>query len=156
MQNKLYKQYHSFSQEDLNEEFIQACKLGDIDVITYLLTSTELPINAEINYQNNQGLINACLYNQLETMRFLLKSPLLSEHSDMHVSNEIVFKSACIQGRDSIVDFLINEMKIPQNDEICDCFKTWPHPYAEKLFLQRDLPLELPPSGGNNKKSLKI
>jgi ankyrin repeat protein len=156
MENELYEKYKGLSQDDLDEEFIQACKLGDLNAVTYLLTSKELPINADISAQRNQGIISACLYDQLEIIRFLLTSPLLSEHSDVHVNNEIVFKSACIQGRDSIVAFLINEMQIPQNDEINDYFKTWPHPYAEKLFLQRDLHIELPISKESSKKSPKI
>lgn len=156
MKKQFYKKFKNLSQADLNEEFINACKLGQQDVVSYLLTSNEIALNADISADRNQGLINACLYDRLEIMRFLLKSPLLAIHADIHVSDEIIFKSACIQGRDSIVEFLINEMKLPQNQEIIDYFKAWPHPYAEKLFLQRDLHKELPLSPGNNKKAPKI
>jgi hypothetical protein len=150
--NKIYK---NFSQDDINLEFVNACKLGNINLVNFLLTSEDLLFNADVSTDRNQGLINACLYNNLEVMKFILNSPLLKTHADIHVSNEIIFKTACLYEREEQISFLINEMKLQQNAEIIDYLKNYPNVYAEKLFLQRDLFEELPESN-NQKKSIKI
>lgn len=156
MTDTLYDTYKNFSYEDINLEFIKSCKEGNLEVVKFLLTTKNLPFNADISADRNQGLINSCLYNHLDVMQFLLKSPLLLIHADVHVSNEIIFKTACLYERNEQIIFLINEIQLPQSMEIVEYFKRWPNSYAEKLFLQRDLHVELSPSLANNKKLSKI
>ena len=79
IKQELKEKYKKLNQEELNEQFIDACKNDDLDIVKYLLTSPELTEHADIHASNNLGFIKACFYGHLEVVKYLLTSHELKE-----------------------------------------------------------------------------
>ena len=69
---ELKQKYKKLNQEELNEEFIDACKNDDLDIVKYLLISPELKKHANIHAENNNGFICACYQGHLEVVKCLI------------------------------------------------------------------------------------
>lgn len=62
------------SQDEVNQEFLYACAEGNIELITYYLTSDDLIFKAEIDCRNNIGFKLACGNDEIQAAEFLLDS----------------------------------------------------------------------------------
>lgn len=72
MQNEeLYNKFKDLPKEDLNYKFRIACLHGDLEVIKYLLTSSDLKQQADIHFQRDVGFKYAC-QNSLDIVRFFV------------------------------------------------------------------------------------
>ena len=69
---ELKQKYKKLNQEELNEQFIDACENGQLEVVKYLLTSAELTEHANIHARNDEGFIWACRYGHLEVIKYLI------------------------------------------------------------------------------------
>ena len=127
---ELKEKYKKLNQEELNEQFIDACKNDDLDIVKYLLTSAELTEHADIHSRNDLGFIWACAQGHLELVKYLLTSPELTEHADIHADNDYGFIKACFYGYLEIVKYLLTSPELTEhvdihasNDEgfICAC-----------------------------------
>lgn len=106
------------NQEQLNDEFINQCRDGDIETIKYLLTSPDLEKHAEIHSKNDFGIMNACVHQKLKIVDYLLKSSELKEHANIHVRNDVIFKNACHHNRWNIIEYFIFDYQIDKTKEI--------------------------------------
>ena len=95
---ELKEKYKKLNQKELNNQFIDACAQGQLEIIKYLLTSAELTEHADIHAENDLGFRSACLEGRLELVKYLLTSPDLKEHADIHADNDYGFRWACARG----------------------------------------------------------
>ena len=115
---ELKEKYKKLNQAELNEQFIDACKSGRLEVVKYLLTSPELTEHANIHAENDLGFRSACVQGHLEVVQFLLTSPELKEHADIHARNDFGFICACDLGHLEVVKYLIIDMNIDKTIQI--------------------------------------
>ena len=69
---ELKEKYKKLNKQKLNEQFIDACKNDDLDIVKYLLTSPELTEHADIHAQDDLGFKWACRYGHLEVVKCLI------------------------------------------------------------------------------------
>ena len=117
---ELKEKYKKLNQEELNKQFINACKNDDLEIIQYLLTSPELTEHADIHAKNDSGFSWACRYGNLEVVKYLLTSLEFTEHANIHADNDYGFTWTCANGHLEIVKFLILDMSIEKTKHIED------------------------------------
>ena len=117
--------YKHMNQDELNEELLQVCEKGNLNIVKYLLTSPELTEHAYINYKNNNDGWNAltltCEYGYLDIVKYLLTSSELKEHIDIHSKNSYGSNAlilACSYGYLDIVQYLLTSPKLKENSDI--------------------------------------
>ena len=64
--------YKKYNKEQLNDEFIDACRKGQLDVVKYLLASDQLNEHADIHKADDLGFICACEQGHLEVVKYLI------------------------------------------------------------------------------------
>ena len=69
---ELKEKYKKLNQAELNEQFIAACRDGNLDIVKYLLTSSELTEHADIHAKDDLGFIGACRNGRLEVVKCLI------------------------------------------------------------------------------------
>ncbi len=116
--------YRSMSQEELNSELLNACDNGDLEIISYVLTSPELNIHANIHY--SEGLALFCGINQenLEVVKYLLSSSELKEHASIQNKNNQALGISCYLANFELVKFLLSA---PELKEHADFFAEKAH-----------------------------
>ena len=115
---ELKEKYNKLNQEELNDQFIDVCAQGHLEVVKYLLTSPELTEHADMQAENDGGFIWACRYGHLESVKYLLTSLELKEHVDIHAENDSGFSWACDLGHLEVVKYLIIDMNIEKTTHI--------------------------------------
>lgn len=107
----------------LMNPLIAAAQNGHLDIVRYLLTSSDLKNKPNINSKDIDGwdsLIYACRYGHLEIVKYLLTSPDIKEHSNLYIQHKkyhnILILSTHFKHY-NIVDFLIIDMKIKIDDK---------------------------------------
>lgn len=104
--------YANMSDKQLNNEYINSCAFGYMEIVEYLLTSPELKKTANIHYQEDIGVIHACAGGCLSIVQYLLMSPNLKEHADIHADNDRALLLACSNSKMNIIEYLIFEYNI--------------------------------------------
>lgn len=90
-----------------------AASQGNIEIVKYLLTSSELKEHANIHHKNDNGynaLMYAATWNHTNIVSYLLTSSELKEHSHLlETSNydQDAFIFACMSGAIDVVKYLI-------------------------------------------------
>jgi hypothetical protein len=137
-----YDSYKTLSQKQINDTFINACRMNDIDTVDYLLTSDQLRFNAQIN-ESSEGSIGLCaaISNRSdEVAKFLLSSPKLKNHADVHIQDDKPFGFCLINGNKNFIHFLIFEHNIMKTKSIIEKMEMFDDDgYADKLFTLREL-----------------
>jgi len=153
MYSELYLTYSNLSQKQINEEFVNSCQYGCFDHIRYLLTSKDLPYQAEIDYEDNKGLVLASFYGQTDIVKYLISSPELSKNADIHARRDFVFKILCNSQNYGELKFLIKELNIEKTEYIKEYLIE--HPEVNSIFLARELATEIP-NTPKKQKNIKI
>ncbi len=104
--------YSKLTEEEINSEFIKACKGGDLDLVNFLLTSDELPIKADINFNEDEGFRGCCKNGFLEIAKFLLTDPKLKKSANIHAKLDQGLRNACENGHLNIVEYLLTSPKL--------------------------------------------
>ena len=99
--------YKKMNKNQLDDEFVNACNKGHLEVVKYLLTSSDLKKHANIHKTEDSGFILSCRANHLEIVKYLLTSSDLKEHAHIHAQNNAAFIGACIYGALDIVKYLL-------------------------------------------------
>jgi ankyrin repeat protein len=111
-----YDNFKNKNQHELNELFVNACITGELDVVKYLLTSPELNIHAQINYNQNDGLYFATVQNHVPIVEYLLTSPELTEKANIVDKNSNggndPFISCCAEGHIYLLKLFLTSPKI--------------------------------------------
>jgi len=134
--------YQSMTQNELNEGFILACRAGDLDIVKYLLTCSDLKEHADIHAQDDEGFREACWSGHLEVVKYLLTSQDLAEHADIHAQQDSGFLNACYNKNFHILDYLVIEYNMNISKELKHNLitsDTEGHKHALQLIEARDL-----------------
>lgn len=103
----LYPHLANLSQVQINSHFDNACSRGELGVIKYMLTSSELKLKADINHNLDEGFRSACYEGHVHIVKYLLTSPELKHHADIHAKYDQGYMWACIKNHVSIVKYLL-------------------------------------------------
>ena len=68
IKQELKEKYKKLNREELNKQFINACRNDDLDIVQYLLTSLELTEHANIHAKDDEGFRWACIECRLEVV----------------------------------------------------------------------------------------
>ena len=156
---ELKEKYKKLNQEELNDQFIDVCAQGHLEVVKYLLTSPELTEHADIHAKYDLGFRGACENGRLEVVKYLLTSPELTEHVDIHAKDDLGFRSACYEGRLEVIKYLIIDMNIEKTIHIekylTEKKDNKTAQQATELFNTRDLYQKLKENIKDNKEKVK-
>ena len=95
----------------LNAEFIEACKSGELETVKILLSQPGV--------HGGMGLRRACEYGHLDTVKYLLESPKIQ----MYEKKDSAFKLAVIFNQLHIANYLIMEYGMELTADIKDFLK---------------------------------
>lgn len=109
------KNYNNLTLGELNHEFHIACIQGDLNLVKYLLTSSELKQHADIHFEKDECVVLACKYGQLGVLQYLLTSSDLKTHPDVHAQKGAGFQWACTNGRLDIIKYFFFDPSISDN-----------------------------------------
>jgi ankyrin repeat protein len=89
--------YHLVSETDDTDQFIEACKNGNLDMIKWILEVSDI----DFNKYGNEGFMTACLNNHYQIVKLMLDH---YRDIDIHYNNEESFiKTEC----NSVITILI-------------------------------------------------
>jgi ankyrin repeat protein len=118
----LFEKYKDLKEDELNSEFLDACSSGNLEVVKYVLTSSELKYHADINCESGLSLYNACEAGHLEIVKFLLTGKNLSQKYDMGFDSNMdederdaPFRVACSNGHFPIIKYLLTSPELEQH-----------------------------------------
>jgi hypothetical protein len=147
MDDKYYEIYKNSSQKQINNALVCACRMNDFSTVEYLLTSSSIPFNAQIDAKDDEFSIALCAAvasHNNEIVKYLLTSPNLKQQADIHVANDSSFTFALIGNNKELMDLFIIELNIEKTDYIIDSLDSLDDDgYAQKLFDVRELNQEL-------------
>ena len=109
--------YQRMTIDQLNDEFIQACTLGNLKTVKYLLTSPHLKENVNIHVNNDDGVSFACVEGHFEVFTYLLNSSLFDKSK---YNYDLDFKHCCRRHKTEFIDYFIFDYKIEKNPNIDD------------------------------------
>ena len=115
---ELKEKYKKLNKEELNDQFIDVCESGRLEVVKYLLTSPELKEHANVHAKDDGGFKSACRYGNLEVVKYLLTSAELTEHADIHAENDDGFICACDRGHLEVVKYLLTSAELTEHADI--------------------------------------
>jgi ankyrin repeat protein len=104
---KTKDKYQSFGIKGITKRFRLACLSGRLDIIHYLLTSSDLKQNVNIHIGDDFAFRIACKKGYLDVVKYLVESPELKEHADIHVYKDIGFRQALENNHLEIVKYLL-------------------------------------------------
>ena len=81
---------------DVNESLVWACRNGNSDIVTHLLTKEH-----DINYRSGEPLKVAAMYGHLEVIKLLINNGV-----DSKIDTEVALKQAEINGHTNVIDVL--------------------------------------------------
>lgn len=99
--------YKSFGIKGLTKRFRMACLSGRLDIMHYMLTSSDLAQNVDINTGDDFAFRIACKKGYLEVVQYLLESSELKEHANIHVYKDIAFRQSYENGHSNICNYLL-------------------------------------------------
>lgn len=114
----LQNDYPKFNKKVLNDLFESACWNGHLDIVDYVLTSSELKVKADVSCRGNIGIREACKANRLEIVQYLLTSQKLNKHANIYAKQSEGFRYACNNNDWEIVQYLIFDFNIKQKDDM--------------------------------------
>lgn len=152
MSKEFYKKYTGRDQEQINNDFAVACASGKLQEVKYLLTTKEIPLNADIAWGNYSGIIWACMNNHPEVVKYLLTSPDIKEHPPIHTRGDAIFKMSLFYNAHDVLNYLINDVQIEKTAEISLALESNPSSIAENMFLNRELQEQLETNFSKTKK----
>lgn len=139
--------HKDLTQYDINNMFVKACRENDLSTVEYLLTSSEIPIHAQINAKDTYGSVGLCAAiasRSTEVAKFLITSPKLRDKADIHINDESPFYYSVINENKELIELFIFELNIEKTELIINYMADFDdNGYAEKLFAMRELAQEL-------------
>ncbi len=110
--------FQGYGQNQLNNAFIDACRGGELGIVQYLLTGSDLLKYADIHADNDRGFRLACLNGHVDVIRYLLTALELKEDADIHVMKDYAFVWACRNGHLNVVCYLLTSPELTDHADI--------------------------------------
>ena len=131
--------FQQMNKKDLNESLIVACDSGKLDIVKYLLTSSDLKENAHIHNNNDEALQITCWGGYLDIIKYLLTSPDLISHANIHANEDSSFINVCEENYFDVVEYLILNYKIKKTNTIDNYLNKTKKEEIIQMFEKRDL-----------------
>lgn len=116
--------YQDMDEKQLGQELLEACEYGSLEIVKYLLSSSELKKQPNIHYKDIFGwnaLMWACANGHLEIVKYLLTNSELKEHSNiLEINNDLesVLILSCESAHLEIVNYLLTSPELKKNSNI--------------------------------------
>ncbi len=104
---KTKEKYQSFGIKGITKRFRLACLSGRLDIMHYMLTSSDLEQNVDIHTADDFAFRIACKKGYLEIVQYLVESPELKEHANIHVYKDIAFRQSLENGHSNVFNYLL-------------------------------------------------
>jgi len=114
--NNLFEKFKDKFYVEINMDFINACKNGNLEEVKYLLNSKHLKANANVEYEGFKGFLFACAKGQLNIIDYLIAKESWKYDFQQHYENALKF--ACAKGHFEIVKFLLTSDMVKGRDDI--------------------------------------
>jgi ankyrin repeat protein len=119
-----FDRFKNLSMDDLNKELVQACKLGYLDAVKYLIESDQLKQNANFfdyaEYDSSiSGLLMEVAFNEdLDILQYLYTSTPLKDSNalDYYLSNSL--HQTCAFDKIEAVKFLLTSPSLSRHAQI--------------------------------------
>lgn len=113
--------YIEKTQEEINEEFMQACHTGNLNLVKFLLTDNNIPFKAQFYYLNKQcdyinSLLIVCKNNHLNIIEYFFTSDELKDRKKADGEVLAGLSVAAAYGNLDIVKFLLKNENIEYID----------------------------------------
>jgi ankyrin repeat protein len=105
MKKIYYDKYHDSTINQLNLALNTACKNNEIELVKFLLTSSELESHANISSIELTGFQWACYAGNIELVKYLVSSIELEKNIDISSDDYGGLTSACLGGHLDIVQY---------------------------------------------------
>ena len=105
------------AQIQLNNQFLNACSQGNLDLVKDLLNSQESTCHIDFNDEGSQGFRVACQGGYLSVVQYLLTATPLKEDKGIDTTIAAGFRSACETGSLEVVQYLVTVEDKPWNKE---------------------------------------
>jgi sRNA-binding regulator protein Hfq len=108
---KLYQQFKNLSKEKINDAFLDNCAKGDIEILDYLLNSTELKYNAT-DFNKFGAILEAVQNRHINVVKYLVENNYLGENALSYIQNKFVLDAIRINEDIPMIQYLILELNI--------------------------------------------
>lgn len=111
----LYEKYKNASLDDLNKDLVNACIEGELEIVQYLLSSTDLKQHADINDEDCLAFCFACSTGNLDIVKYMLTSPELKIHVNINAKEGEPLSWACENGQLEVVKYLLSSSDLKEH-----------------------------------------
>jgi ankyrin repeat protein len=102
---------NNFNPLQVNEELIFGCGNDRLDIVKYVLTSPELKIHANVNWEIDSPLRIACGRGHIQIIDYLLNSPDLKFHASHELARLSIIEKAAYDGQLNVLKYFLNHPK---------------------------------------------
>ena len=104
-----------------NDSFLaEASSNGNLEIVRYLLTSTDLKEHSNIRANHGYAFNLACRYGHLDVVKYLTASPELNKHVNIFEANNYALQLACQHNQVEIVRYLLTSNELNNHPDILD------------------------------------
>lgn len=138
----LHEKFNNLGHRELHTALETACINGSLSEIRYLLTSSQIRFNIDINIHSDNPLFLACQSGNLHVVKYLLTSPELTKHADIYSRKNRCFRAVCNSQHMDVAEYLICEFQIEKNENIENYLKSKKTvfcSYVKNMFDMRSL-----------------
>lgn len=114
--------YAEKSQNDLFEEALKACEVGDLNLVMKLVQGIKFEVKANevVDDKAYEIFVRACMHGQLDIVKELINNPYSNEYMNKEfILNESLIESSYIRNVD-IISYLINEPNLNRHNNFND------------------------------------
>lgn len=117
---EIYNKFKDLDQKDLDKEFVEACKYGNLEIVKYLLTSPELKKHANLYASDDSGFKNACHNGHLDIIEYIITSDELKDYPNSRFKNKFTFSDSYVGAIGDFDTFkLLNELLRLSGEDAC-------------------------------------
>lgn len=138
MSVELYEHYKNCPTEVLSGSLIDACCLGRLDRVKFLINKMDV----DINFNNDQAFREACRSRCFDIVQYLLTSKELNKHSQINNCPEDTVSGlsyACVNGDLNLVKYLLSS---PDLKELADIHQNNDNAFKLAFYREHDAILE--------------
>lgn len=111
----------------VNEGFRWACLHGHLPVVSYLLTSLEIPQRALIHSHNDSAINNAVKNGHIHIIDYLLYSSEITDHINLDKNLLSCIEQAIVNKQRGVLEYFIFELNIPLTNNLMHFVKEKVH-----------------------------
>jgi hypothetical protein len=143
--NKRFKNIDVLDQKEINKNFIDCCRNGDLAQIKYMFTSKDLFIKPDIYHteENYDGITHAGANGHLDVVKYLMTSKDLEKNARFNIFYYDYLSLICEASQFHVADYLLKQnVFVPEIAFInTHEYATKPNLLSEYLIINCDIPI---------------